>query len=177
MTPSWRPMVAADLETVAAIERESHNPLPPEGLSVFADRLALFPAGCFVAGCRLGRPVGGYALAHPWAGPAPALGSVPLRLPESPDHLLLHDVAILPPLRGQGLAAAVVALLCRVAAAQGLAELRLVSVHATQPMWARLGFVADGPMAAAGYGEGAVPMRLAPVATAAQGGGRQPAGR
>ena len=60
----WRLMAAPDLATVAAIERESHNPLPPEGFSIFANRLEKFPAGCFVAG----EPAGGYAIAHPWAG-------------------------------------------------------------------------------------------------------------
>src|SRR5262245_48647000 len=62
--PAWRPMAASDLEAVAAIEREIHNPLPAEGEDIFANRLDLFPAGCLVAG----DPAGGYAIAHPWAG-------------------------------------------------------------------------------------------------------------
>jgi GNAT superfamily N-acetyltransferase len=148
-------MAAPDLATVAAIERESHNPLPPEGFSIFANRLEKFPAGCFVAG----EPAGGYAIAHPWAGPAPALGAVLAALPEAPDHLLLHDLALRPALRGRGLPAALLALLQDVAAARGLPELRLMAVHGTASMWARLGFVAQDGGVPAGYGQGAVAMR------------------
>ena len=150
-------MTEADLETVAAIERDSHNPLPPEGLSVFANRLALFAPGCFVAGA----PVGGYAIAHPWAGAAPALGSVLETLPDAPSHLFLHDVALRPALRGRGLVAALVDALCGLAAARGLPEIRLTAVHGTAPRWARLGFAADGGVISAGYGDTAVAMRLA----------------
>jgi len=91
-------MLPADLAAVAAIERDSHTPLPPEGEKVFADRLNLFPAGSFV----VGDPVGGYAIAHFWAGPAPPLGAVLEALPDAPDHLFLHDVALRPALRGRG---------------------------------------------------------------------------
>jgi ribosomal protein S18 acetylase RimI-like enzyme len=150
-------MSPADLESVAAIERESHTPLPPEGEEIFANRLELFPAGCFVAG----DPVGGYAIAHPWAGPAPALGLVLEALPEAPDHLFLHDVALRPGLRGRGLVETVLDLLRGVAAARGLREIRLTAVHGTAPRWARLGFVPDGGALSAGYGEGAIGMRLA----------------
>jgi ribosomal protein S18 acetylase RimI-like enzyme len=150
-------MTQADLATVAAIERDSHNPLPPEGLSVFANRLALFPAGCLV----VGDPVVGYAIAHPWAGPAPPLGAVLETLPDAPDHLFLHDVALRPDLRGRGLVAALVDVLCGLAAARGLPEIRLAAVHGTAPRWARLGFAAYGGSVSAGYGDTAVAMRLA----------------
>jgi len=150
-------MTRADLESVAAIERDSHNPLPPEGFPIFANRLELFPAGCLVAGA----PVGGYAIAHPWAGAAPALGSVLETLPDEPDHLFLHDLALRPELRSRGLVAALGEVLRGLAAAQNLAEIRLTAVHGTAPRWARLGFAADGGIVSAGYGDTAVAMRLA----------------
>jgi ribosomal protein S18 acetylase RimI-like enzyme len=150
-------MAARDLNAVAAIERENHSPLPPEDLPVFANRLALFPAGCLV----VGDPVGGYAIAHPWAGPAPPLGAVLEALPDAPDRLFLHDVALRPELRGRGLVAALVEMLCDVAAARGLSEIRLTAVHGTAPRWVRLGFAVDGGAVSAGYGDGAVAMRLA----------------
>jgi GNAT superfamily N-acetyltransferase len=142
-------MAPAHLPAVAALEAASHAPLPPEGAGVFANRLALFAPGCLVAG----EPPAGYAVAHPWAGPPPKLGATLDRLPDAPDHLFLHDLALAPHARGQGLVAAAVAHL----AALGFAELRLVAVHGTAPMWARQGFVARD--AVGGYGSAAVLMR------------------
>jgi GNAT superfamily N-acetyltransferase len=144
-------MVPADLAAVAALEVASHAPLPPEGVAPFASRLALFPAGCLAVGDKLA----GYAVAHPWAGPAPRLGTRLGALPAAADHLLIHDVALAPAARGQGLVAAAVARF----AGLGFAELRLVAVHGTAPVWARHGFVAGD--AVAGYGVGAVLMRRA----------------
>jgi ribosomal protein S18 acetylase RimI-like enzyme len=149
-------MLAADLPAVNALADRVHGAAFFEPPEIFAERLKLFPDGCFVAG----DPVGGYAVAHPWAGPAPALGSLVKALPEAPDHLFLHDVALRRELRGRGLAAALVDLLRGAAAARGLSAIRLTAVHGTAPRWARLGFAGDGGAVSAGYGAGAVAMRL-----------------
>lgn len=148
-------MRRADLAAVAAIEREVHRPLPPEGAMVFADRLARFPAGCLV----IGRPVAGYAVSHPWRGAAPALGERIAALPPLSDHLLIHDVALRPVLRGHGLAGALLDRLRTIAAAHGLAELRLTAVHGSAAFWARYGFVAAADPAGPSYGPDATPMR------------------
>lgn len=147
-------MTPADLPSVAAIERESHNPLPPEGEAVFADRLAAFPAGCLAVG-----PAGaaeGYAIAHPWRlGTVPALGLDRLVLPDAPDCLWLHDVALRPWQRGRGLVPALLALLEGLARAQYLPALALAPVHGTATLWARHGFLpadAGAEAALASYG-------------------------
>jgi GNAT superfamily N-acetyltransferase len=149
-------MVRADLAAVAVLEAAHHNPLPPEGTAVFADRLELFPAGCMV----VGEPVAGYAIAHPWAGPPPPLGARIGALPAAPDALFLHDLALAPGLRGQGLVASALARLAALAVAERLPAIRLVAVHGTATLWARHGFAADGA-AVASYGAASVPMRLA----------------
>lgn len=153
-------MTPSDLPSVAAIERESHNPLPPEGEAVFADRLAAFPSGCFAIG-----PEGaaeGYAIAHPWRlGTVPALGLDRLVLPASPDCLWLHDVALRPHRRGSGLIPALLVLLEGLARAHRLPALALTAVHDTATLWARHGF-APAPVGAAAalaaYGATATPM-------------------
>jgi GNAT superfamily N-acetyltransferase len=153
-------MTPSDLPAVAAIERESHNPLPPEGEAVFADRLAAFPSGCFAVG-----PEGaaeGYAIAHPWRlGTVPALGLDRLVLPTMPDCLWLHDVALRPRLRGSGLIAALLVLLDGLARDRRLPALALTAVHGTETLWARHGF-APAPVGAeaakACYGPTAAPM-------------------
>ena len=143
---TWRPMTAADLVKVAAIAALCHPDLP-EPPEVFAERLALFPAGCFAT-------EGGYAIAHPWAGKAPPLAARLGALPDAPDHLFLHDVALRPEARGRGLLPALLARLD----ALGLPETRLVAVRGTSALWARHGFVETGA-AKPGYGPGAVAMR------------------
>ena len=55
----WRPMLPADLSMTETIAEQVH-PDYPEDPAVFAERLALFPAGCFMLGAV------GYLIAHPW---------------------------------------------------------------------------------------------------------------
>ncbi|WP_439578398.1 GNAT family N-acetyltransferase [Elioraea sp.] len=156
---TWRCMIADDLAAVAAIERDSHDPLPPEGEAVFADRLAAFPDGCFVVGP--GRAVEGYAIAHPWRlGTVPALGLDRLILPTGPDCLWLHDVALRRSFRGRGLVTALIAMLDGRARARALAALALTAVHGTQTLWTRHGFVVvpGNEAALAAYGETALVM-------------------
>jgi hypothetical protein len=154
---AWRPMQPADLPAVAAIEAACHPPLPPEGEAIFAERLALFPAGCLV----LGDPVAGYAVAHPWVlSTPPPLGQTLGALPPAPDCLFVHDLALLPGARGLALVQGALVLLDQAAKAQGLARLGLVAVHGTGPYWARHGFV-PVPGAPAGYVMGAVSMQRA----------------
>lgn len=139
-------MMPADLAEVDAIGTLCHPDLP-EPPAVFAERLALFPAGCFVT-------TGGYAIAHPWAGAPPPLAALLGALPPAPDHLFLHDVALRPEARGRGLLPALLARLD----ALGFAETRLVAVRGTSALWARHGFAALRP-AKPEYGPGAMEMR------------------
>lgn len=88
-------MTEADLPTVLALAGALH-PHHPESRAVFAERLALAPAGCWMLG-----EGEGYAIAHPWTGLAPPpLDSLLGALPDGPWHL--HDVALLPAARGAG---------------------------------------------------------------------------
>ncbi|MBF0324738.1 MAG: GNAT family N-acetyltransferase [Alphaproteobacteria bacterium] len=137
--PVWRPMVAADLARVQVIADIAHVD-HPEGAEVFANRLALFPAGCLMAADG-----GGYCLAHPGKlGRAPALDTVLDRLPDGPDCLYLHDLALLPQARGLGLGRAAVAELARVARAAGLPRIALTAVGHSPAFWAGLGFIETG---------------------------------
>lgn len=151
---TWRPMIPADLPAVSAVAAVVH-PDHPEDDAVLAERLALWPAGCLVLE-RSGR-VAGYALSHPWAGPAPALNTLLRTLPANAALYYLHDLAILPEARGGGAGAAAVGLLAREAARLGL-PMGLVAVSGSAPFWARQGFEPSGE-AALSYGAGAVAMR------------------
>lgn len=138
---SWRPMTGADLPTVVAIAAAVH-PGFPERPEVLAEKRALCPAGALVAEGD-GQAVG-YALAHPWtAATPPPLDTFLERLPERPDCLYLHDVALLPAARGRGLARAVVGHWVTVATRAGLPRLTLIAVNGSAPAWRALGFTAS----------------------------------
>ena len=139
-------MTPADLASVQLIGAAVHADMP-ERSTIFAERLALFPRGCWVAD-------GGYAIAHPARlGEPPALDTLLGALPAGADTLHVHDIALLPRAQGRGLGGAVLRAMTALAVRQGLAWLSLVAVHGTPPYWARFGFVgAPASAALATYG-------------------------
>lgn len=127
-----------------------------EDMTIFLERLRLSPDGCFSLETEDGR-VEGYILAYPWTRQgAPPLNQLVLRLPQDVDVIYLHDLALMPEMRGQGLAAAGLARVVALAAGR---TVTLVSVNGTVPFWSRLGFsVVDSPELReklASYGEDA----------------------
>ncbi len=133
-------MRTADLDAVEALGDRIHPGLP-ESRAVFAERLALFPDGCWV----LDGPEGivGYAISHPIRAFAPpALDTLLGALPADATQFYIHDFALAPEARGTGAAAAGVSALLRVA--ERYATAALVSVYGTAPFWSRFGFVASG---------------------------------
>jgi GNAT superfamily N-acetyltransferase len=135
---SWRAATAADLDAVERIGNAVHISLQ-ERPEVFANKLALFPQGCFVL-ARNGA-VTGYGIAHPWAlGSVPALDTLMAALPPAPSCLYIHDVVVLPAARGRGAAGALVDVFEAVALRHELASLALVSVYGTYVFWERYGF-------------------------------------
>jgi GNAT superfamily N-acetyltransferase len=156
---SWRPATAADLEAVERIGNAVHVSLQ-ERPEVFANKLALFPQGCFVL-ARKGEAIG-YGIAHPWAlGSVPPLDTVMAALPPAPSCLYIHDVVVLAAARGQGAAGVLIDLFEAVARRHALASLALVSVYGTYVFWERYGFqtVSDPDLTLTSYGASARYMR------------------
>lgn len=139
----WRPMTLRDLPAVHVVAHQVH-PSYFERLEVFAERLLLHPAGCHVLVQYVGGAVSdviGYVLSHPWVfGDPPALNSLLSALPEHPDTLYLHDLALLPTARGTGAGAIVVAQLREHAKSFGWSRMSLVAVNESLPFWRRQGF-------------------------------------
>jgi ribosomal protein S18 acetylase RimI-like enzyme len=134
----WRPMAEADLAAVMAIADAVH-PRYPERREVFAEKLRLFPAGCFI--CVQDDAILGYAMSHPWRVLCPApLDTLLDALPETPETLWIHDVALRPQTRGRGLASAVARHLLAVARDAGLATASLVAVPGAVAFWGARGF-------------------------------------
>lgn len=140
-------MRAADIAAVLTVAARVH-PDFPEDATVFEERLRLFPQGCFVYD-RAGEVLA-YVVSHPWrAGDPPALNTQLDALPGKPATYYLHDIALLPALRGTGAASRMVTRLAGLAVAEKLPTLSLVAVNGSTGFWRRHGFrpVADAALA------------------------------
>lgn len=137
--PGWRAMTVNDLDGVVAVAAVCF-PDHPEDRAVFAERLRLFPAGCFVLAAADGPPLG-YLIAHPWIDDSPPpLNTAIGALPPAPAVMYLHDLALSPAARGRGVTAQVVGEVAGIARRLGLATVALVAVNDAAPFWARHGF-------------------------------------
>ena len=165
----WRGMRDGDLPAVLAMAAAVH-PGHPESPAVFAERLALYPAGCLVlAG---GGGALGYAIAHPWSrGQAVPLDVLLRALPAAPDVMYLHDLALLPAARGLGAGRAA---LRRLASLAGGMPLALVALPGTEEFWRGQGFAPVPGGAPPGYGPGALPMERCPPGASSGGSGTAP---
>jgi ribosomal protein S18 acetylase RimI-like enzyme len=138
MTNGWRPMRPDDLAAVEAIADRVHEAYP-EDPAVFAERLRLWPEGCWIY--ERGDAPMAYVLSHPGSAFAPPpLNSLLGALPDRPTTYYIHDLALLPETRGQGAGSAVVAHLLDSARHAGCPELSLVAVNGSTGFWARHGF-------------------------------------
>ena len=155
----WRPMREADLAALTAISDAVHGEFT-EPLAVFAERLALFPAGCRVWG-RAGA-VGGYLISHPWPrDSSPPLGKLLGAIPPDADSYYLHDIALLPAERGAGAGRAALDFVIGQARAGGFADITRTAVHGADRYWAARGFAYVDAGAQTSYGEGTYLMRRA----------------
>ena len=131
-------MRADDLAAIQNIAAIVH-PALSEDTEVFAEKLSLFPEGCFILienGAILG-----YAFVHPWRfNEIPKLDTLLHRLPSPPECILVHDVAMLKQARGRGAARALVELVSKLAREREISKLALVSVYNAHLQWAQLGF-------------------------------------
>jgi len=135
----WRKMQRDDLASVCRIAAACH-PDFPEDSRVLAEKQRLAPEFCFVLAD--GRQITGYLLAHPWRlGEIPALDHLLEKIPADADCLYLHDLALLPQVRGGGYAAQVLALL----AGSSYKKLALVAVNDSEIFWQKQGFITVRP--------------------------------
>jgi GNAT superfamily N-acetyltransferase len=136
--PHWRRATDADLDIVNRIADAIHVDLP-ERPEVFADKLNLFPPGCYVL-VQSGEVVG-YGISHPWRlNDIPPLDAFLGTLPLHSECLFVHDVVVLPQARKHGAAGDLVQLLAGIALQRNISYLALVSVYDTDPLWKRHGF-------------------------------------
>jgi GNAT superfamily N-acetyltransferase len=136
--PVWRPASVIDIDAIEQVAGLIHPHLP-ERRDVLAEKLALFPMGCFVLVRR--ETVMGYGLAHRWIlDSIPPLDAFLEKVPSHADCLYIHDVALLLEVRGYGSGQRYIRLMVECARKIGVDFLALVSVYDNQPFWAKRGF-------------------------------------
>lgn len=152
----WRAMTAADLPAVTQISAAVHGRYA-ESEAVYAERLSLWPAGCWV--WQQGEAIAGLLIAHPWHhATSPELGALLGAIPPDADSFYLHDIALLPETRGLGAGSAAMALVIECARRAGFRDVTLVAVNGAETYWAKQGF---GVVEPGGYGPDTYRMRRA----------------
>lgn len=120
------------------IQDEAYQEIGHDSLEVFADKLSVYPQGCFAAVVD-GR-LAGYLFSHPWTCMRATRLDAPLVLPTAPDCYYLHDLAIANWAHGRGAARRLVEAALYLARAEGLSRQGLVAVQNSEPFWGRFGF-------------------------------------
>ncbi len=137
-----RPLSPTDLGAVLRLQADCYGPDYLEPAEAFEAKLrATAPLqtcwGAFSAGSALLA----YAISLPvCADTMPALHAADYQCPPKPTLLYLHDVAVSPAGRGQGLAPALLAQVQQRAVLLGLERMGLIAVQDSASYWQRLGF-------------------------------------
>jgi GNAT superfamily N-acetyltransferase len=142
----WSSMTSSDLVEVNDIAGRVHVD-HPEDAAVFAERLELYPAGCF--SLRHTDKLVGYVISHPWHRQSPPpLNTLLLQMPVAASTYYIHDIALLPEARGSGMASVIVPALVDAAKSQSLPSLSLVAVNQSVVFWERHKFrvLVDGQL-------------------------------
>jgi GNAT superfamily N-acetyltransferase len=135
----WRSMMATDLSGVDDLAARVH-PDFPERPEILAEKLRLFPRGCFVLAAP-GQQLVGYCFSHPWTvGFPPALDTMLQTLPATANVYFIHDLTLDASLRRQNLASAVLPQLVDIARELPVGRMMLVAVSGSAPFWLRMGF-------------------------------------
>ena len=133
-----RLITRAELPQVLRIQKESY-PLPLiESEDSFARKVTLFPEGCL--GGFEGQRLVAYLFTHPWiSGAIVTLNDGMTGAPHEANCLYIHDLAVLRPWRGRGVAHALLKRAAQVARSREYETIALVAVNETESFWERYG--------------------------------------
>ena len=140
---SWRELSINDIKSLARIADTIHPGLPEDD-EVFSERVSLFPEGCLALLDSNSNDLYGYTISHPIRRrQPPSLNSLLGKIDsEHADQYYIHDLAILPELRGRGFAQECMNKLFAIA--KRYPTTCLISVYGTETFWGRFGFVKVG---------------------------------
>lgn len=137
--PLIKTIPESDLLRVIAVQRQSYPPELWEDEPVFRDKRRLFPEGAL--GWYQDGVLQAYFFVHPWRKNKTApLFTDTMSLPENPDCLYFHDLAISPAARGKGAGRSLVEAAFALAEQNGLKHFSLVAVQNSESFWQKFGF-------------------------------------
>ena len=132
----WRPMLVSDLKDVNCIAEFVWGDEFFESPEVFEQKLQLFSKGCFVYDTGI---IQGYAFSHPWFKMNPPKLNSLLGTFVSANIYHIHDISLLPKIRGQGVINQLMPKLKKFA--KKYAGKSLVSVNNTTKLWNKYYFI------------------------------------
>ncbi len=122
------------------IQKLAYKPHLYESRATFAEKLALSPRTCWVS-LYGDAQVAAYLFAFPWLQfQSVALDTLLVRLPDAPDCLYMHDMAIDQDYRGCGIGQALTHTALQCAVQHGFHRVMLTAVQRSMGYWARFGF-------------------------------------
>jgi predicted N-acetyltransferase YhbS len=134
-----RPLTAADLPSIAALEAEAYDTALRVADAAFLRLIDLYPDGAIGAFDEGG--LCGFIFGLPlMSGSTLDLREPLARIPEAADVFYVHDIAVARRCRGRGLGGELAARLLDGARRAGFARAELVSVQGSAPFWERFGF-------------------------------------
>ncbi|MDI1492620.1 MAG: hypothetical protein OHK93_004402 [Ramalina farinacea] len=134
----WRALSVSGVKSVASVADSIHPDLP-ERDEVFAERIQLFPEGCLGLSESTSNDLCGYVISHPIRRlQPPALNSLLGEIASDANQYYIHDLAILPKVRGHGSARECMDKLSAIA--RRYPTTCLISVYGTEQFWSRFGF-------------------------------------
>lgn len=129
-----------EIDSVLRIQARCYGADFQESGAAFLGKLAAFPRGA--VGVFADGEMVGYVFCFPWArGEAVPLNGAGLDHCRPKDCLYIHDLAVLPHMRGAACSRALVEHVRRLAADEGLDAFALVAVQEAAHYWRRWGFV------------------------------------
>jgi len=120
------------------IAKKLYYPLLWEDDEAFQTKIRVFPKGCVVY--VKNEQVLGYGFGHPWRQDRPVELNEYITLPEKPNCYYIHDVAVDPAFKKQGIGRVLVKHQLKIAEELGLDMVCLVSVLNSDKFWERFGF-------------------------------------
>ena len=124
---------------ILAIQAKVYHEVDLETLDVLKSKQTASPETCFVCVAEQNEALG-YLLAHPWRDSEPPKLFVPLLDTVNSETLYLHDMAVNPYSKGQGIGRTMMAKLIEVAKAKGFKRINLVAVQGANSFWSLQGF-------------------------------------
>lgn len=134
-----RPSTLADLTNIIDIQSYCYKEVTPENSDVLAEKLVLYPQGCFVA--EEDSSTIAYMFSHPWKLASPVkINSFLGKIPNEANCYYIHDIAIHPSYRGYGIAKKLFNRALENALEESQQYIALVAVQNSESFWNKLGF-------------------------------------